>query len=311
VALVEDYLTMRRSLGFAIHVEGQELIRFARFAEQAGHRGPLTTNLAVRWARLPSAASPIYWARRLDVVRRFAKYRLLFDRSTEVPPPGLLGPSYRRPTPHIYSSLEIAALLEAASKLGPVRGLRPWTYETLFGLLASTGLRISEALRLRRTDVDLEHGVITGVETKFHKSRLVPLHPSTMRALRRYAARRDRYHRQRAHVPAFFVTERGTELKYWRTMMTFHSLRTHLGWVVDGRKPPRIHDLRHSFAVARLLRWYDEGDNVDQRIADLATYLGHVKVSDTYWYLTAIPALLAASARRFEGYARRAGRGCP
>lgn len=311
LALVEDYLRTRRSLGFEMRTEGPELIRFARFAERTGHRGPLTTDLAVRWAQLPTSASPMYWARRLDIVRRFAKYRVLFDLRTQVPPPGLLGPSYRRPTPHIYSSLEIAALLEEAAKLGPVGGLRPWTYVTVFGLLASTGIRISEALRLRRTDVDLEHGVITVVETKFHKSRLVPLHQSTVRGLRRYARRRDRYHRKRAQVPAFFVTECGTALKYGRAMVTFQSLRTRLGWKVDGHKPPRIHDLRHSFAVACLLRWYDDGENVDQRIADLATYLGHVKVTYTYWYLTAIPALLAVSARRFESYARPAGLGCP
>jgi integrase len=183
VKLVEDYLACRRKLGFALKIEGQELLRFAKFADQIDHRGPITTELAIRWAKLPKKADPIYWARRLDIVRRFAKHRALFDLCTEIPPEGILGPSYRRMPPYIYSNEEIADLILAASKLGPAKGLRPHTYVTLFGLLASTGLRISEALRLTRNDVDWKVGVLMVKASKFKKSRLVPLHHTTTEAL--------------------------------------------------------------------------------------------------------------------------------
>lgn len=302
VNLAEEYLAFRRGLGFAMRVEGAELLRFARYAGSIGHHGPITTDLAVRWAKLPKDADPLYWARRLDIVRRFAKHRVLFDAATEVPPDRMLGPSYRRRSPHIYSEGEIAALLRAAAGLGPTGGLRPHTYVTLFGLLASTGLRISEAVRLTREAVDLDAGVLTISETKFHKSRLVPLHPTTTAALRRYAARRDRYH-PLVCLPAFFLTERGTSLKDWRVRMTFTALRESLGWVGRGGPARRIHDLRHSFAVTRLLRWYQEGADIDHKIAALSTYLGHVKVTDTYWYLTAVPELLAIASARYERYA--------
>lgn len=297
LSLAEDYLMARRKLGVALRVEGQQLLTFARYADEMGHAGPLTTALALRWAKLPQHGAPHYLSRRLGIVRRFAKYRFLFDPSTEVPEDRLLGPASRRPTPHIYGTKEIADLLRACAKLGPAGGLRPRTFVTLFGLLASTGLRISEALRLTRRDVDLDAAVLSIAETKFYKSRLVPLHASTTRALRRYAEHRDRRHPLLA-TEAFFVTERGTPLKYWRTFMLFDKLRAELGW--QARRPPRIHDLRHTFAVNRLLKWYRDGADVDQKIAALSTYLGHTKVTDTYWYLTAVPELLAVASGRYE-----------
>jgi integrase len=302
VSLAEEYLAFRRGLGYALHIEGAELLRFARYADAAGHPGPITTELAVRWAKLPQDATPIYWARRLDVVRRFAKHRLLFDPGTDIPPEGLLGPSYRRPQPYIYSDEEIRELIRQASCLGPNGGLRPRTYVTLFGLLASTGVRVSEALRLTRSVVDLEQGVITIVATKFKKTRIVPLHPSATRALQRYSRDRDRYH-PLAKSDAFFLTELGTALKYWRVLMTFIALRQKLGWRTNnGRRAPTIHALRHSFAVRCLIRWYRQGADLDRKIAALSTYLGHAKVTDTYWYLTATPELLALSANRFERF---------
>lgn len=302
ILLAEEYLALRRGLGFALEIEGAELLRFARYADAVGHRGPITTELAVRWAKLPQDANPIYWARRLDVVRRFAKHRLLFDPKTEIPPEGLLGPSYRRPQPYIYSDDVIRELIRQASCLGPNGGLRPRTYTTLFGLLACTGVRISEALRLTRSVVDLERGVITVVATKFKKTRIVPLHPSATSALQRYSRDRDRYH-PLAKSDAFFLTELGTPLKYWRVLMTFITLRQKLGWHAgNGGRPPTIHALRHSFAVRCLIRWYRQGADLDRKIAALSTYLGHAKVTDTYWYLTATPELLALSAKRFERF---------
>jgi integrase len=303
--LAEEYLNFRRKLGFALRIEGEELLRFAHYADRIGHQGPITTCLAVEWAKLPKHADPLYWERRLDFVRRFAKYRILFDARTEIPPKGFLGPSYRRPTPHIYSEEEIAALLKASSHLAPINGIRPKTYATLFSLLACTGLRISEALRLNRTDVDLKAGVLRIRATKYKKDRLVPLHPSATRGLGRYAEYRDHYH-PGAESDAFFISKRGTALKYRDVMFTFCSLRNSLGWTSgEGSRPPMIHGLRHTFAVRCLIRWYKNGSDLDQKISALSTYLGHVKVTDTYWYLTAVPDLLALISIRFEQFSHR------
>ena len=229
--LAEEYLALRRKLGFALEATGSVLLNFARYADRSGHQGPVTIELAVRWARLPQGADPLWWALRLDVVRGFARHRAAADPRTEIPPPGLLGPSHRRQNPHIYSENEIAALLGAAGKLPPADGLRPHTYTTLLGLLSSTGLRVSEALRLDRAHVDLgDSGVLTVVETKFRKSRLVPLHPSTKMALRAYAERRDRHHPLMRAGP-FFVSAAGSPLRY-RTV--HHRARR-----------PRLHRGRH------------------------------------------------------------------
>jgi integrase len=304
VHLVEEYLSYRHKLGFQVKIEGQELLRFAHFADQANHHSPLTADLAIRWAALPQKSDSIYRARRLDIVRRFAKYRALFDPATEILPEKIFGPSYRRSPPHIYSDKEIADLLLAASNLGSPNGLRRHTYRTLFGLLVCTGLRISEALKLKREDVDLNGAILNIKATKFKKTRLVPLHESAVKALRDYSQRRDRYH-PCPKSNAFFLTEKGTPLKYWRTLMTFLSLSNQLGWRRPGQqRPPKIHDMRHSFAVKRLLLWYQEGANVDQKIAYLSTYLGHAKVTDTYWYFSAVPELLSVVARRFEHFAK-------
>lgn len=304
VAYAEEYLAMRRKLGYAMKIEGAELIRFAQYADRAGHHGPLTTELAVRWAKAPEKADSLYWARRLDIVRRFAKHRLLFDLQTEIPPEGLLGPSYRRKAPHIYTKEEIESLLLAASKLGPAGGLRPHTYVALFGMLATTGMRISEALSLNRQNVDLQSGVLTIRLGKFKKSRLIPMHDTTTNALRAYSLRRDQYH-PHPTSDAFFLTEFGTRLKYWRSLMTFLSISKKLRWRGSNQQdPPRIHDLRHTFAVRALLRWYEQGENIDRKILNLATYLGHVKVTDTYWYLTAVPELFALVGNRFETFIR-------
>jgi integrase len=245
VDLAEDYLSLRRTFGFGLDIEGAELLRFARYADDVGHRAALTIELAVCWATLPSECHHLYRARRLDVVRRFATHRRIFDSRTEVPPMGLLGPSNGpRPVPHIYSDEEIVALLKETTKLRPARGLGPQTYATLFGLLASTGLRVGEALRLGRTQVDLAGGVLTVVETKFHRSRLVPIHPSTVVALRAYATRRD-HDIPGADPKAFFVTDGGTPLKYGHARTAFKRLRHRLGWVRGHGRLPRIHDFRH------------------------------------------------------------------
>ena len=274
---VEDYLSARRRLGFELKSAGRQLLAFGRFAERVGHRGALTFELALRWTRDSQSTRPITAAKRLQVLRPFARYLQQFDPATQVPPPKLLGPTHRRPVPHIFSNGEIRELLAAAGRLLPAGGLRPATYETLFGLLAATGLRISEALRLERVDVALERGVLMVRKTKCRKSRLVPLHSTTVEALERYAQRRDRL-LSFAIDKNFFLSPWGRALKLCTVEDTFCTLRQRLGWVARGDYPaPRIYDLRHAFITNCLLRWYQHQIDVDNAIAALSTYVGHVR----------------------------------
>jgi integrase len=297
------YLEHRRALGFALNINGHLLMDFARFADRSGHRGPLTTELALRWAGLPSAVSPRYRAQRLGIVRVFARHLAAIDPRTEIPDRRWLGSRHRRPQPHIYSDQQLRRLVLAAGKLEPTDPLRPRTYATLLGLLACTGLRISEALKLTRGTVDLDRGILRIDQTKFRKSRLVPLHPTAVTALRAYAEERDQDPRARDAL-AFFVGAQGRRLPYSTVRNTFRRLCNRLGWRSNGTLPkPRIHDLRHSFACRRLLNWYEQGADVDHAIAALSTYLGHGKVTDTYWYLTGTPQLLAIAGARFERFA--------
>ncbi|MBV9364280.1 MAG: tyrosine-type recombinase/integrase [Solirubrobacterales bacterium] len=300
--LIEEYLSVRRGLGFALETPAYMLRDFARYADALDHHGPLTTELMVRWALASRSTDRAQAIRRLGAVRQFARYRALLDPATEVPPAGLLGRLPRRPQPHIYSDAELAALLDQASRLLPRRGLRPQTYVAFFSLLACTGLRLSEACRLAVADVDLNVGVITVREGKFRKARLVPLHPSTIEALARYAAVRDAC----CQGPGrFFRTEHAPALQKDTVEKTFGRLRYRLGWTAHGRaRQPRIHDLRHSFAVRRLLRWYETGADLDRKLLALSLYLGHAHVSDTYWYLTGVPELMAIAAERFERFAQ-------
>jgi integrase len=230
-----------------------------------------------------------------------------FDPSAEVPDETIFGPIPGRLAPHIFRPDEILALIEAARKLGPSDGLRAATYETLFGLIASTGLRISEALELADSDVDLKQGVLTVRLTKFGKSRLVPVHPSVIAPLAAYRAMRIQQVPTQTQ-PSFFVGSRGVlrgqQLGDRQVHRIFTQLRTQLGWVDrGGHGHPRIHDLRHSFAVRCLVRWHEQGIDLNQRMLALSTYMGHVKVSNTYWYLSGIPELMALAGARFECFA--------
>ncbi len=306
-ARVDVYLAARRSLGFDLRIEGRQLRAFAQFADHAGHRGPVTVALAVRWAQRSRRETRLTWARRLQTLRPFMKYQAQFDPETEIAPPDLFGPVHRRLVPHIYTDTEIAALLDAAAQLRPVTGLRlrPQTYVTLFGLLASTGLRISEALALTPTDVDLPGAALTVRQTKFRKSRLVPLHPTTVTALTQYVTARRRRVSDRA-IGTFLISERGTPLDDRMAHHTFARLRARLRWIGRGGYPfPRIHDLRHSYVCRMLVRAYHQQQPVDHVIDLLSTYVGHASVADTYWYVTAIPELLALAGQRFAAHAER------
>jgi integrase len=302
---VSQYIQFKRSCGYKFKTQGKELILFAKYAELTGHKGPLTLELAVRWARLPENADRRYWAIRYGHVRRFSQYMILFDTDTEILPKGLLGPSKRRLPPHIYSEGEIAALLKAASNLSPKNGLTSRTYVTLFGLLLSTGLRISEALNLSCETVDLKTGILTIKDTKFKKSRLVPVHPSTLEALRRYMDFKQSYH-LKVRSKMVFLNENGTPVNYYGVLYVFIKLSKKLGLRNAGKKP-KIHSMRHSFAARRMLKWYQEGADLNTKILALSTYLGHVEIRDTYWYLSAVPELLAIVSERFENFANHKG----
>jgi integrase len=233
---------------------------------------------------------------RLTDVRGFARHVANIDPETEVPRVGIL-PPLRRAKPYVYSDTEIEALLKAALALPPATGLRRWIYHYLFGLIAATGIRVSEAIGLERADVDLDEGVLTVRESKFGKSRLVPLHPTTRAALRSYAERRDAHLGSRCGTH-FFVAERGGRLRHQYVHCVFLCLSRE-------RRPgdhsgPRVHDFRHRFAIRTLLGWYRDGTDVEQQLPALSTYLGHTCVRDTYWYPSACPELMEEAARRLD-----------
>jgi integrase len=303
---VECYLSTRRSFGFALMREGFELHGLVRYAEQIGHRGPLTTQLALEWAQLPKQADRLYWAVRLGIVRRFARFWIAYDPRTEVPPGDLFGPTCRRRAVHVYSRQEIATLLTAASELGQDHPLRGWTFCTLLGLLDCTGLRIGEALGLTNQDIDWSAGVLTVTQAKYGHARLIPVQSSTLEALQHYRTLRDRAVASRL-TARFFVTIRGKPLGYTGVSAVFRGLCRRLGWTQTP--VPRLHDLRHTFAVRTLLGWYRSGEAVQSKIWTLSTYLGHRHLADTYWYLSAVPELMQLCQQRFATAQAWASRG--
>ena len=298
-SLVESYLAARRSAGFDLREAGSQLRAFARFANQRRHRGPITRSLALDWAQSSKHGRPITAARRVEVLRPFMKHCVALGCASETLPPGVCGPAHRRLTPHIYTDSEIRDLLEAAMRLPPTGGLRPLCYKTLFGLLAVTAMRISEALGLESADVDLDQGLLTIRKTKFRKSRVVPIDRTTASALRGYQEVRQQ-HAVATGCPAFFVSAIGKPLPSRTVHDVFRRLRDELGWHSRGSHPhPRLHDLRHTFICRALVRSQQNAVPADRVVDTIATYVGHAKVSDTYWYLSAIPELLGAAADRF------------
>ena len=300
---VTAYLLYRRSLGFSLMPESLYLPQFAQFAEQK-HAPRLTVQLAIDWACTSKCQSPITRANRIKRLRGFAKYCQRFDPDGEIPPIGILGRTRRRLVPHIYTEQELTELLDATSKLRPTDGLRPLTYRTIYGLLASCGLRINEAIRLTRADVDLDCGVLAIGDTKRHKSRFVPLHSSAVRALETYAHQRD----LRVLSPQsdrFFLLDNGKPPTRPRICCALHRLANELGWKPRGDYPQhRVQDFRHTFVVRNILRAFEAGLDADRVVLALSTYVGHSHVADTYWYVTGIPELMAIAGERFQNYAK-------
>lgn len=296
---LQEYLSVRRQLGFKLRDEGSILPKFVLFLEQQG-ASFITRVLALHWAMQPKDVLPARWATRLRMVRLFAQYQSAADPRTEILPQGLLPYYYHRKAPYIYRDEEIKRLLEAAKHLPSKIGLRPYTYYSLFGLLAVTGMRMSESVSLQCKDVDLTQGILTIVQTKFGKSRLLPLHPSAQRALKQYECRRDRIC-PNPQDPNFFLSESGSRLTGGNVRHTFVKLSRQIGLRgPHASHGPRLHDLRHAFAVRTILNWYREDIDVERQLPKLATYLGHTHVHDTYWYLSAVPELMQLAIKRME-----------
>lgn len=299
---LERYVALRRAVGFPMRSEERMLRDFVTFVERRGLDEVLRAPVAVEWACHGDHRGPTTQAWRLSVVRGFLAHVRASVPQTEVPPVGLVVGN-RRPIPYIYTDQEIRALVEAARQLGPTDSLRPHTHATIIGLLAASGLRAGEITRLRLEDVrlEVEPPHLRVLDTKFHKSRLVPLHSSTAAALRAYAAQRSRLGYD-GLCDRFFVSERHGAIAYQSIRRTFVRLVRRLG-LGAGTQRLRLHDLRHTFAVRRLLTWYREGADVRARLPELSVYLGHLKPEDTYWYLSAVPELLGIAAQRFERFA--------
>ncbi|HXX23159.1 MAG TPA: tyrosine-type recombinase/integrase [Terriglobia bacterium] len=296
---LKKYLSIRRSLGFRLQLPGSLLRKFVGFVNAAG-ASHITTELALRWAMQPRRAQPWTWAWRLGMVRRFAKWLSAIEPRTEIPATSLLPHRYRRKPPHLYRDEEIERVLRRTQHLPSYKGLRARTFTTIFGLLVATGMRVNEALGLDRPDVDLDRGILYIRRTKFGKSRYVPVHPSTVEALKQYATARDRLF-PAPLTPAFFVSERGRRVPDWTARYTFAKVSQQVGLrpaAYGHGRGPRLHDLRHRFAVCTLIRWYRAGLDVERELPKLATYLGHVHVNDTYWYLEAVPELLQLATDR-------------
>jgi len=294
----EEYLAMRRNLGFTLGGQGRMLMSFIGYLEDAD-AVVVTTDLAVAWAtRTPPGTNPARWNERLTVVRGFARHLRTLDPATEIPPTDLMPLRYRRVAPHLYTPGEIASLMAAAAALH--HPLRAINYTTLIGLLAATGMRVGEACGFDRGDVDLNAGVLTVRAGKLGKAREIPVHPSTVQALHAYDCQRDLL-QPMVTTSAFFVNARGNRVAARGAPYTFARIRDAAGVrPAPGGRKPRIHDLRHTFCIATMLDWYRTGVDVHARLPLLSTYLGHVDPVSTYWYLQAAPELLALAADRLD-----------
>jgi integrase len=289
-----DYLRLRRALGFKLAYPGQVLPQFLTYLAQAGATSVSTAH-ALAWARLPQDVQPIHYAHRLGAVRGFAAYLQAIDPDTEVPPKDAFGARQQRPVPYLWEPAQVQSLLEAAHLLQP--SWRAMTYETIYGLLAVTGLRIGEVLALNCDDVDLDAGVLTVAGQK-SRPRLIPVAPSTVAALSGYRHQRQQWAPHPSDA-AFFLTATGTTVTPGPLRATFNQLTAALGLRTDTVKP-RIHDLRHSFAVHTLIDWQRSGADIAALLPRLSTYLGHVNPAGTYWYLQAVPELMGLAATQLQ-----------
>ena len=300
---VQEYLDMRRALGFKLREAGTGLADFVTFLEERNARY-ITQDVVLAWAQQPSKAQPAHWAQRLSFVRGFARYRSATDPRTQIPPQGLLPFQPKRARPYLYSDEEIRSLLRTALQMPYRYGrgkLRPWVYHCLFWLLSVSGLRLGEARDLEIQDVDLKAAVLTIRGSKFGKTRLVPLHASTCTVLANYIAKRQRHWARREVSSYLFVSSTGNRLDGGDIHRTFYALSRQIGLRgASDSRGPRLHDLRHRFATNTLVRWYRSGQDPERRLPLLSAYLGHVHVADTQWYLESSPELMREAMKRLE-----------
>jgi integrase/recombinase XerD len=301
-SLADAYLAERRRLGFALHRSGSLTLTFARYADMIGHEGPLTAALVLQWAKEEAQhAAPFTWAGRVAVLGPFARFLADREPATEFPTGSPFGSSHRRIAPHIYTPSEVKALVAAAGRLSPQGGLTPATFTTLFGLLAATGLRISEALHLRCGDLDQAQACLTVRHSKFDRSRLVPLHPTAIQAVGDYLPVRGKYGPMDAGAPLFLSEKTGHALTYPSVKSVFDQLSVELAiHARGGHRVICIHDLRHTFICRRVILWQESGIDLGNAMMALSTYVGHVSVAETYWYVQAVPELMAIAGDRFE-----------
>ena len=296
---MEEYLEMRRRLGFKLHEAGLRLKDFVSFMEERRARR-ITSALALTWAQRPHDVQPVIWAQRLGVVRDFARYLSAFEPRTEVPPAELLPHRYRRRAPYPYTDQEIQKILAATLELYPPSGLGRWTHHTLIGLLSATGMRPGEALNLELQDIDLKECVLTVRGSKFGKSRWVVIHPSTREALSRYLRRRERCVAGRAKTHVFLTTQ-GTSLREGSAVSTFRRLTHKIGLCGSRtQRNPRLMDFRHRFALKALVRFYRSGKDPQRWLPVLSTHLGHAWTKETYWYIEQHPDLMRQAMKRLE-----------
>ena len=297
---IAGYLELRRSLGFKLKKDERLLLDFAQFMERR-RATRITSKLALTWAQRPESTDPNYLAGRLRAIRSFARYRIVADPRTEIPPTDLLPRQRSSFQPHIFSQEEMARLL--AASLQRRRGAKPisrWSRYAIFGLLSVTGMRVGEALNLDLKDVDLDHGVLTIRNAKFGKSRLVPVHATTCTALKLYLEQREAFLAGRGATP-FFVSPLGCRITHSTLGLSFRRLCRKLGLRGDAAEP-RLHDMRHSMAVEVLRRCYGTGADPERRLPALSTYLGHTHLNYTYWYLHQNPSLMTQAMTRLEHY---------
>lgn len=299
---LDQYLDLRRSMGFKLH-EADSLLR-SLLAFMEGRRADIiTSRIALEWATQPAACAPQRWAKRLCYVRHFAEFVSAFEPRTEIPSCDVLPyPAARRNPPYLFSPAEIARLIKGAKRLRSRRGLLGSTYATLFGLLAVTGMRVGEAVKLDLTDMIFDRLLLHVRHAKFGKSRWVPIHPTTRKALLVYKEKRDRLYPHAG--PHFFVTERGCRITVGTVNPVLRKLCEQVGIDPGGRRIS-VHAFRHCFAIRTITNWYQDDEDAERRLPELSTFLGHTNPANTYWYLSAIPELLAAVTARLDRGNRR------
>jgi integrase len=300
---VEEYIAYKRSLGFQIKIEADELRRFAAYTRDIGYSGSLSVELAMQWATLKDSYSLWYRARRLEIVHTFAKYIIAFDPCAQMPQLGVFGKCHTRTDPYIYTDDEISSLINEAGNLFCPDGIRSYTVAVAIGLLRSTGLRVSELTLLRIKEVRLTDGYLFINSSKFKKDRIVPLHPTTITVLEEHDGFIVKKLGERDADSHFFVGSYGRRFDIRAFEYAFQLIRTVLypeAMPVPRARNIRLYDIRHTFACETIRLWLETGEDVNQKLYLLSTYMGHVKPEDTYWYLSATPKLLAVSCNRYE-----------